>query len=118
MSICFLHGWSLLSDFVHNALNCVTGLVKGNILCVVETTLIFFPEALELLAGTDFIDNILILLQYFMTATLVCCSFQRLQQRFLIAFCTSQRIQNMYIVEISRTGIGDTAGQYCFDFFR
>lgn len=57
----------LLCDAVHNELNSIAYLVKGNIFCIVKITLILFPKVLELFAGTDFGDNLRVHFQHFIS---------------------------------------------------
>ena len=104
------------SNTVHNTLNSIADIIKGNILCIVKIMLILFPEALELFTCADLCDNVRVDFQHFAAAALVRCPFQGLQQCFCIALCAAQGVQNMYIVKISWSGIGDAAGQYRLDF--
>lgn len=101
--VCFS---ACLSNYVtHNSLDSIAGIVKGNILCIVKITLILFPEASELFAGTDLRDNIRVDFQHLAAAALVRCPFQSLQQRLCITPRAAQGVQNMYVVKISRTGL-------------
>ena len=63
----------------------------------------------KLFAFPDLRDNIRVYFQRFAAATLVRCPFQSLQHHLCIALCTAQSVQDMYVVKISRTGIGNAA---------
>lgn len=52
-----------------------------------------------------------------MAPALFCCARQSLTQNFGVKFCAAQGIQDMYVIEISRTGIGNAAGQHSLYFF-
>ena len=79
---------------------------------------VFLPQLAERIAFADLFHNLRVVRQDHAAAALLCRPFQCPAQRRFVTFRTPQRIQNMYVVIISWTGICNVAGQNRFQLFR
>ena len=98
--------------------NGITGIVKGNVLCVLILAAVFLPQSTERIAFADLFHNLRVVCQDRAAAAFLRRSFQCPAQRRFVTFRAAQRVQDMYVVIISRTGIRNVAGQHSFQLFR